>query len=522
MRKTAMVAVYVSWMLFGDAVAAEEFDLAEPGEYAKPLAFSVDATRAYVVYARYPSADQVTQQPDLEDVVLGVYARPGGAHLTSVDFAALWDDEPHLGPVPFVETETYREGVVVSVVDQIDRTTLLARVDRGGNLRRRMRIEKHFVTSLDVLGDYVVAAGPRRVSLLDEGFEVKHDWSASATLVLAESNGTEIIVLDGVPDTSTGLYSGTVRWLSLRGDFKESNAVPVPVDLAVHPRPKLLIWPDRLSLVLHDGVDWQECRLASAWDAFRCEHPAWRRDLIELHPMLRSAVVQVFRSGPDAYVVAVPNGCAVWSRRYGRLHSITERQLAIPEGSSSLGMVQDLLVEDWEGSAILLTSAFLTRGWDGGEYRTALRRIPLSTMSPVQPTPRIEGCPSWSDVDFSRGTTADEVASCVAKGADPNAVHNCGAWTRPLAIAARLGKADTVRALIRAGAEVNARDEEGDTALHDAARHAESRAVVDALLNGGADVTLRNTHGKSAWDYARENDALQDTGVVRSLRPDAP
>lgn len=523
MRTTAMLAACVSgWMLFGDdAVAAEEFDLAEAGVYAKPLDFSVDATRAYVVYARYSSGDQMTQQLDHEDVLLGVYARPSGVHVASVDFAALWDDPPHLGPVPFAETTTYRDGVVVSVVDQIDRTTSLLRIDRNGLVGQRMQVQDLFVTALNVLGDFVVAAGPRRVSLFDEGFELKHDWSTPDTLVLAESNGTEVVILDGMPAPRSGLYSGTVRWLALRGGFDEHNAVPLPVDFAVHPKPKLLIWPDRLSLVLHDGVDWQECRLAPPWDAFSCERPAWRQDLKALHPMLRSAVVQVFRSGPDAYVVAVPNGCAIWSRRYDQSHSITAQQLMTPEGSSSLGMVQDVLFKDSGGSATLLTSALLTSGGDGGQYRTVLRGIPLSTMLPLQPTPRIEGCPSWNDVDFSRGTTADEVASCVEKGADPNAVHNCGAWTRPLAIAARLGNAGTVRALIRAGAEVNARDEEGDTALHDAVHHGESEAVVEALLDGGADVTLRNANGKVAWDYARENDALRDTTVVRNLRPDS-
>ena len=58
--------------------------------------------------------------------------------------------------------------------------------------------------------------------------------------------------------------------------------------------------------------------------------------------------------------------------------------------------------------------------------------------------------------------------------------------------------------LIAAGAEVNAQDEDGDTTLHNAARHAHSEGTLQALLEGGADVTIRNGSGKSAWHYAQQ------------------
>ena len=184
-------------------------------------------------------------------------------------------------------------------------------------------------------------------------------------------------------------------------------------------------------------------------------------------------------------------------------------------------MIQNLVVREWGGTVFGLSTAFVTRGWDGGDHRTVLREFALSESLPIQPAAKMLGCPSWSDVEFMREVTAEEVRACVGKGADPNAVFNCGVWTRPLGMAARQGNAEAVLALIAAGARVKVQDEEGDTALHDAARHGRSERTIQALLDSGADATLRNGSGKLAWDYAQDNEALRDSDVVRQrLRPE--
>ncbi|MBC6412392.1 MAG: ankyrin repeat domain-containing protein, partial [Hyphomonadaceae bacterium] len=61
----------------------------------------------------------------------------------------------------------------------------------------------------------------------------------------------------------------------------------------------------------------------------------------------------------------------------------------------------------------------------------------------------------------------------------------------PLHRAADKGSAETVTALVRAGAEVNARDENGWTPLHRAARRGNPKTVA-ALVRAGADVKARN------------------------------
>ena len=185
-----------------------------------------------------------------------------------------------------------------------------------------------------------------------------------------------------------------------------------------------------------------------------------------------------------------------------------------------------MLVEQWADDVLVLTSSSIDgRRWDGGDHRIALHKPTLSESLPPRERPRIEGC--WSDGVFGmtlapdgslRETTADDVRACLARGANPNAVSNCGEWTRPLSQASRRGNAAAVRALVAAGAEVSARDEAGETALHKAARYAKSDATLRALVDGGADPTLRDNAGRTASDYAKDNDALRDSAVLRALR----
>ncbi len=76
--------------------------------------------------------------------------------------------------------------------------------------------------------------------------------------------------------------------------------------------------------------------------------------------------------------------------------------------------------------------------------------------------------------------------------ANPNARDANG--VRPLMCAARYGQVAAVKALLKAGAGVNRADNEGSTALLVAVRYNE-QAVVRALLNAGADVNVQDATG---------------------------
>lgn len=95
----------------------------------------------------------------------------------------------------------------------------------------------------------------------------------------------------------------------------------------------------------------------------------------------------------------------------------------------------------------------------------------------------------------------------LAAGADLNARDQYG--QTPLMYAASEGdSADVLDALLKAGADVNAQTDAGWTALMYAVRDAEDLALPLHLLNAAGDPTLRNSDGQSAADLARGNPAM--------------
>lgn len=110
----------------------------------------------------------------------------------------------------------------------------------------------------------------------------------------------------------------------------------------------------------------------------------------------------------------------------------------------------------------------------------------------------------------------------LARGADLTAVSKNALRNQPLnaAVAGPNGETRTacVRLLLEAGADVNSRQERGNTPLHTAA-HMGDTATVEALLEYGADAGLRSDDGKSAADYALEGG---HEGLVKLLKAAEP
>ena len=76
-----------------------------------------------------------------------------------------------------------------------------------------------------------------------------------------------------------------------------------------------------------------------------------------------------------------------------------------------------------------------------------------------------------------------------------------------------------VRKLLRSGAEINAQNRFGWTALMFAAS-AGRKTAIDELLEYGADSSSRSNLQKTALDLAEES-AYQEAGVLERLRKDA-
>ncbi len=101
--------------------------------------------------------------------------------------------------------------------------------------------------------------------------------------------------------------------------------------------------------------------------------------------------------------------------------------------------------------------------------------------------------------------TAATVNALLDRGADIAARDEDGGT--PLHFAAR-GNAATVNALLDRGADIAARDERGGTPLHWAAKQ-DTTETVNALLDRGADITARDEDGKIPFDLIEDDSALE-------------
>ena len=119
--------------------------------------------------------------------------------------------------------------------------------------------------------------------------------------------------------------------------------------------------------------------------------------------------------------------------------------------------------------------------------------------------------------DAAEAGDLDAVNRLISAGADVNAKGNNG--VTPLFIAAQNGHAEIVNALLAARADVNAKNNNGVTALFMASQqgHAE---IVNALLAGGADVNVRIDNGMTVLSIASQKGHAEIVNALLAARPD--
>ena len=131
--------------------------------------------------------------------------------------------------------------------------------------------------------------------------------------------------------------------------------------------------------------------------------------------------------------------------------------------------------------------------------------------------------PSWGAkklndeqfVEMCKKGNTQRVIEAVNAGANVNAKDKYGVTA--LMWAAKKGHAEIANVLIKAGADLNAKENYfGRTALMVAAQNGLTENV-NALIDAGAYVKQRDNDGSMAVDYARDNPKLKGTDTLKRL-----
>ncbi len=76
---------------------------------------------------------------------------------------------------------------------------------------------------------------------------------------------------------------------------------------------------------------------------------------------------------------------------------------------------------------------------------------------------------------------------------------------------------EVISTFLKAGADIQAQNKNGVTALMYAAKYNQNPEVIIVLLKAGADTKAEDSAGKTAFDYAQKNDKLKGTAALQQL-----
>ncbi len=123
-------------------------------------------------------------------------------------------------------------------------------------------------------------------------------------------------------------------------------------------------------------------------------------------------------------------------------------------------------------------------------------------------TPLMRWVAHWDDCERRDGLTVDVVRALIGAGADVNARN--GAGDTALMQAAYYRRRDVAALLLDAGADVNAQDDFGQTALMSSAHKNPNAEVMGALIDAGAELDARDCAGRTALIRSVMHDGSKD------------
>jgi hypothetical protein len=112
------------------------------------------------------------------------------------------------------------------------------------------------------------------------------------------------------------------------------------------------------------------------------------------------------------------------------------------------------------------------------------------------------------------------VQTLLDNGANVNAKNNSGMTALMDACASTTGMKEIVRALLDKGADVNAKDNGGQTALMFASSTG-NKEIVRALLDKGADVNAKSNDGNTAMTFASDKTEVEELLIKAGAKPAA-